>query len=73
MDIKVVYRSIDRFYEVRRFKTLEGARRYAHKRVGAHPEVGYGYAVSGDGVGKVTVTGAALHELFPGIYADMRD
>jgi len=64
--IKVHYTSIDRFSQTRSFKTLEGARRYAERYVGPHPEVSYWYAVSPDGVGKVTVTGdATVHDLFP--------
>jgi len=64
-DIKVSYRSIDRCSKSRRFKTLEGAQRFAQKWVGETPEMGASYAVSGDGIGKVTVTGATLAELFP--------
>jgi hypothetical protein len=64
--IKVHYSSVDRFSQTRSFKTLEGARRYAMRWVGEHPEVGGWYAVSGDGMGKVTVTGdATLRDLFP--------
>lgn len=65
MKITVVYRSIDRYRERRTFKTIEGARKFAHKWVGAHPEIGSTYAVSGDGMGKVTVNGATLADLFP--------
>lgn len=63
--ITVRYSSIDRFSETRHFKTLAGAQAYAQMRVGRHPEVGCGYAVCGDGVGKVTVSGASLSDLFP--------
>ena len=65
MDIKVYYSSIDRFHETRRFKTLKGARKFAHLRVGAHPDLGSWYAVSSDGVGKIEVKGCTLAELFP--------
>ena len=57
-DIRVHYSSIDRFSESRRFKTLTGAQKYAQKWVGPHPDQGGTYAVSFDGVGKVTVSGA---------------
>lgn len=65
MTIKVRYRSIDHFTKTSTFKTLPGARKFAHKWVGEHPEIGSYYAVSGDGVGKITVEGATLAELFP--------
>ncbi len=64
-NIKVSYRSIDRCSKTRRFKTLEGAQKFAQEWVGETPELGTGYAVSGDGIGKVTVEGATLRELFP--------
>jgi hypothetical protein len=63
--IRVSYQSIDRFTQTKTYKTLKGAQRFAQHWVGAHPEIGTGYAVSGDGVGKITVIGATLHELFP--------
>ncbi len=66
-DIRVRYSSIDRCYINRRFRTLEGARRFAVRYVGETPDIGYtfNYAVSADGIGKVTVSGATLAELFP--------
>lgn len=64
--ITISYTAVDGFKEARSFKTLAGARRYAHQRVGANPEMGTYYAVSGDGVGKVTVLGSVkLDDLFP--------
>ena len=33
--------------------------------IGRHPELGGHYAVSGDGVGKITCDGCTLAELFP--------
>jgi hypothetical protein len=57
MIIRVCYSSIDRFRKVATFKTLAGARKFAQKWVGQHPEIGSHYAVSGDGVGKITVEG----------------
>ena len=62
--IKVRYSTIDRFSQTRRFKTLEGARKFAVYYVGEHPEMGSSYAVSDDGVGKITVEGCTLRELF---------
>lgn len=64
MEIKITYSTVDRFVKVGRYKTLKGAQAFAHKWVGEHPEMGSTYAVSGDGVGKVTVTGCTLKELF---------
>lgn len=64
-DIKVSYRSVDRCSKTRRFKTLEGAQRFAQEWVGETPELGTSYAVSGDGIGTVTIEGATLQELFP--------
>ena len=69
--MKVIYRSIDRVRIARSFKTLKGAQAFAHKWVGEHPEiatsfsVAASYAVSGDGVGKITVEGCTLAEIFP--------
>jgi hypothetical protein len=65
--IVVTYKSIDRCYKRRSFKTLAGAQGFAHLMVGPHPEIGtiFQYAVSSDGIGKVEVRGASLEELFP--------
>jgi hypothetical protein len=64
--ITIIYSAIDGYRAKRKFKTLAGARRYAQERVGANPEIGTGYAVSGDAVGKVEVFGdASLSDLFP--------
>jgi hypothetical protein len=62
--IHVRYSAIDGYRDRRSYKTLAAARRYAVERVGEHPEFGSHYAVSGDGVGKVTVEGCSLAELF---------
>jgi hypothetical protein len=66
-DITVRYQAIDGYKQSRRFKSLDGARRYAAERVGATPTIGSHYAVSDDGVGKVTVNGATIHDLFPNV------
>lgn len=63
--IKVTYTSVDRYTRSQRFKTLEQAQRFAHRWVGEHPEIGRSYAISGDGIGKITVKGASLSDLFP--------
>jgi len=65
MKITVRYSSIDHYHKSRSFKTLEGARKFAHHWVGEGPEIGIGYAVSGDGIGKITVSGCSLYDLFP--------
>jgi len=66
MFIKVTYQSIDRVRITRPFKTLTGARRFAQKYLGLHPTLGCGYAISDDGIGKITVEGSAtLRDLFP--------
>lgn len=69
--ITVTYSTIDRFRKTRSFKTLVGARKFAHHWVGATPEIGSTYAVSGDGVGKITVEGVPLADLFDGAAEDM--
>ena len=61
--IRVTASSVDG-ETTRTFKTLEGAREFARKRVGAHPDIGSSYAVSGDGVSWVSVSGVSLSELF---------
>jgi hypothetical protein len=63
--ITVTYRAVDGFRRRRVFKTLAGARRFAQRYVGEHPDVGTSYAVSPDGVGTVYVAGATLGDLFP--------
>ena len=65
MEIKIRYHSIDGFSAARTFKTLKGAQAFAQKWVGRFPDIGCGYAVSFDGIGKVTVSGATLVDLFP--------
>jgi hypothetical protein len=62
--ITIHYISIDGASIRRSFKTIAGAEKFARKWIGANPEIGSSYAVSGDGVGKVTVKGCTLDELF---------
>lgn len=65
--IRVKYSTLDRFTQTRSFKTLAGARKFAQKYVGAKPEISdtFGYAVSGDGMGKIIAQGCSIHDLFP--------
>lgn len=63
--IRVRYTSIDRWTSVKAYKTLSGARKFAQLWVGQHPEIGTTYAVSGDGIGKISVEGCTLADLFP--------
>lgn len=63
-EIKVRYHAVDGYYKTRRFKTLQGARKFATEYIGGTPEIGPGYAVSQDGVGRITVSGCTLHTLF---------
>ncbi len=65
LDITVRYSSIDGCSKSRKFKSLKGAQAFAQRYVGKTPEMGGSYAVSGDGVGKIEVTGVALSALFP--------
>jgi hypothetical protein len=67
--IVVRYQSIDRFSKTRTFKTLAGAQKFAQNWVGKTPDLGSSYAVSEDGIGKITVSGASLLDLFPAIGA----
>jgi len=57
--ITVKYSSVDGGRLSRSFKSLKGARAFAQKMVGKHPEMGSSYAVSGDGIGKIEAYGAA--------------
>jgi len=63
--IGVTYTSIDWVRKSKTFKTLKGAQNFAQYWVGETPELGSFYAVSFDGVGKITCAGCALIELFP--------
>jgi hypothetical protein len=65
MEIKITYQACDGFVCRKAFKTLAGAQRYAQRMIGRHPEIGCGYAVSGDGIGTIRVQGATLAEIFP--------
>jgi hypothetical protein len=62
--IKVRYSAIDGFRKTRSFKTLAGARKFVLDRVGPQDVEGSWYAVSNDGVGKVTWEGCTRAQLF---------
>jgi len=65
MKIKISYRATDGYSKTKTYTTLKGAMKYAHDMLGKHPDMGGGYAVSFDGVGRITVTGCTISELFP--------
>lgn len=62
--ITVRYWSRDGYRQTRRFKTLAGASRYARTWVGDNAEIGPDYAISWDGIGRVSVTGCPIEALF---------
>ena len=63
--ITLRYIAIDGYRQTRRFKTLAGACKYAHERMGTHPNLGAWYAVTDDGVGTLYADGVTLEALFP--------
>lgn len=66
MTIRVIYSSVDGFLDWEDFKLIEDASQWARDWIGDHPEIGrHGYAVSGDGIGKIEVVGAQIADLFP--------
>ena len=65
LTITVRYSAVDGYRARKGFASLQEAQKFAHKWVGDHPEIGGNYAISDDGVGKVTVSGTTLTELFP--------
>lgn len=65
--IQVYYTSIDGVNETRSFDKIEDAQIYAKHWIGDHPTLALTYAVSDDGIGKITVHGCTLAELFPGV------
>ena len=67
MNIKITRSACDGVRDTRTFKTIQGARAFAVKYVGEHPEMGGDYAVNGDGVATIRVQGATLKELFDGV------
>ena len=68
IQIIVFYKSVDSYGRRTRrgYKTIEGARKWAQEMVGDAPEIGSRYAVSHDGIGKITCgAGCTLRDLFP--------
>ena len=65
-DITINMRTTDGERKHRRFKSLEGARKFATRYVGKTPEISemMGYAVSPYGDAKITASGISLEELF---------
>jgi hypothetical protein len=63
--IIVHYRSVDGCAIEETFHLLCDAQRFAHHWIGAHPEIGRGYAISGDGIGRIKAWGVSLAALFP--------
>jgi hypothetical protein len=63
--ITLTVRTVDHWRETRRYKTLKGARKFAHSIVGPHPDTGGGYAVSFYGDAVLVFDGASYNELFP--------
>jgi len=68
--ITIYYESIDRCHKRKTFNNLAEAQEYAQEWVGKHPTISstFGYAVSDDGIGKITCNGCGIFELFPGSY-----
>lgn len=64
--IQLHYWSVDGVHKHENFSTLEEAQTWAQDWIGRYPEIGRGYAISGDGIGKITARGCSLQELFPG-------
>jgi len=70
MKIIVSYIAIDGCKNKKTYKTLKGAQEFAQKWVGETPSLGGWYAVSDDGIGKITVEGCSLKDLFPKLAAE---
>ena len=66
MLIKIHYTSIDGASKHGIFKTIKGAQGFARDWVGLYPDRGQGYAISTDGIGKITFSGVSVEVLFPG-------
>lgn len=66
-EIVVRLTTIDHYHKRGKFKTLEGARKFAHRYVGPHPDISatFGYAVGAYGDAKITWEGCTAAELFP--------
>jgi len=62
--IKLYFTTLDGIRKTKTFKSLKGARKAAHDWVGADADIGTGYAISTDGVVRVTCDGCTLNDLF---------
>jgi hypothetical protein len=62
--MKVTYQSCDGSRKTKTFKDLAAAREFAQYWIGKNPEMGSRYAISGDGIGKITAEGVELRALF---------
>ncbi len=74
-EITVRNRAIDDFKEDKEFVNLEDTREYCIKYLGENFDIGSflsgdPYAISGDGINRLTVEGATWQELFPGRFED---
>jgi hypothetical protein len=63
--IRLRHSTVDGHSEEKTFFSVTEAQRFAHHWIGPHPEIGRGYAVSGDGIGKIEARGITLAALFP--------
>jgi hypothetical protein len=64
--MKITYTSIDGVRKTRSFTSLRSARIFAHDCVGPQDVEGGHYAVSFDGIGKITWSGITRAQLFGG-------
>ena len=63
MTIAIHSTTIDGQRQTKTYRSLSGARKYAMAQVGRFPQVCDTYAISGDGITKITVDGASLPDL----------
>jgi len=61
--MKIFYESIDGYTEAKEFTDIIKAKEYAKECVGSYYNIGFFYAISNDGVGKITCEGITLKEL----------
>ncbi|WP_171181152.1 hypothetical protein [Ruegeria sp. HKCCD8929] len=70
--ITVTYLASDGFTKTETFTTRSEAREFAVHWVGEHPEMGGTYAISGDGVGRITAEGISINDLFQKEVTDLK-
>lgn len=73
MKIRIIYKSIDDFKEIKNFTSLKKAQEYAKEWIGNFPEIGSDYAISEDGIGKIYCEGCTLKVLFRNTKIDIVD